>query len=91
MGEHDTAWLISRSSACEHYTAAHAWSLILDLLVDNSVFHILTHLHNLTPIVNFQILATVNYTTAFTSLTFCEDEACYNPEFCKLLLMLVKK
>ena len=91
MGKHDTAWLISRSSACEHYTAAHAWSLILDLLVDNSVFHILTHLHNLSPIVNFQVLAAVDYTAALTRGTLCENEARYNPEFCKFLLMLVKK
>ena len=91
MGKHDTTWLFSCCSTCEYYTTTHAWSLILDLLVYNPVFNILTHLHNLTPIVNFQILAAVNYTTAFTSLAFCEDEACHNPEFCKLLLMLVKK
>ena len=78
MREHHTPRLVPHGATGEHHTAAHAWPLILYFFVHNPILDFLPQLHDLSPVVNLQVLAAVNNATAFRGRAFSKHEACNN-------------
>lgn len=52
VGEHHTL-RVPRSTTCVDDIAAHAWALPGDAPINDTVLHLVSQLHNLAPVVNF--------------------------------------
>jgi len=91
MGEHHTFGLITRGATGEHDVAAHSWSLVLDLPVNDAIFYFISKLHDLRPIVDLEELALVNCVCSFRRETLIVDEASDDSELRQLLLMRVQE
>ena len=90
MREHH-AFRITCSAACVHNIAAHARPLIFNPLVYHTIFYLLSKLHYLSPIVDFDAVFALleGISGGFFCGTFSEEEICNDSHFCILFVMLI--
>lgn len=77
MRKHNTFW-ISGSATSVNDIATHSRPLILNFLINNSIFYFAAKLHNLTPIKNFKVLRLVKVSGLLRMKTFSKNEASFN-------------
>ena len=91
MREHD-AFGISRGATGEDDVAAHAWFLTLNSPEDSHVFDLVAKLHDLTPVVDLEILGLfVGIAHCFMEETFTIDETSNDSQFTKFVLVLAQE
>ena len=90
MWEHDAFWITSCATSVND-VAAHARSLFGDTLEYHPIFDLASHLHDLTPVVNFYSFGSpILHCRCLLSRSFRKQEASFNTRIGQLLPMLIQ-